>query len=106
MAGKDCPAQQGSNKMEKVKIVKIGQCDKCGQIIIRPYECSEGVCKNHNEPMVIHLEPVLVVAKDYYLRLISLADQAGVSLEKLVDVLLKTTYEQLYAKGLLKLVKK
>jgi hypothetical protein len=89
--------------MEKVKIVKIGQCDKCGQVIIRPFECSHGVCDKHNAPTTVHLEPVIVVAKDYYLRLIALANQANVSLEKLVDVLSNMTYEELYANGLLNL---
>ena len=92
--------------MEKVKIVKIGQCDKCGQVIVRPFETSHGVCNKHNAPTIIQLEPVIVVAKDYYVRLIALANQANVNLEKLVDVLSNTSYEELYAKGLVNLVKK
>jgi len=92
--------------MEKVKIVKIGQCDKCGKVLVRPFEASHGVCDDHNAPTVVQLEPVIVVAKDYYVRLIALANQANVNLEKLVDVLSNTSYEELYAKGLVNLVKK
>ena len=93
------------SRKNTVRIAKIGQCDKCGQIIIRAFECSHGVCGNHNSPTVIYLEPVIVVCKDYYLRLISLANQGSVNLERLVDTLSRTTYEELYQKGLVNLAK-
>ena len=91
-----------SNK--HVKIVSVGECPECHKEFVRPYECTHATC-NCKSATLIPLEPAIVVSKRRYVYLENFAKQAGVSVDRLVEVFLDTYIEELHEKGLLNLVK-
>jgi len=90
---------------EKVRIVSVGECPKCHKIVVRSYPIDMGICRCESVVQVA-LEPAIVVSKKRYLWLENLANQANVTVDRLVEVLLDTYIDELYQKGLVNLVKK
>jgi hypothetical protein len=88
-----------------VKIISVGECPKCHDIIVRGYPIDTAVCTCESA-IEVALEPALVLPSRSYARLSKLAKMANVTVEKLVQVLLDTYIDELYAKGLVNLVKK
>ena len=48
------------NNMPKKELKAVGECEKCGAVVIRPLSCSHGVCPDCNSPTLVKLKPALV----------------------------------------------
>ena len=96
---------KNSKELRKEKIVAVGVCPTCGKEFIRPYECTYAAC-DCESVRLIPLEAAMVIDSKSYAKLSNLAKFAGVSVQKVVNVLLDTAIEELEQKGLLNLVKK
>jgi len=96
---------KNSKDLPREKIVSVGICRKCGEQIIRPYPCDVAVCTCEST-VEVSLEPAMVVDGKSYAKLSNLAKFAGVSVKKVLEVLLKTYIEKLEKEGLINLVQK
>ena len=92
------------NSKELTKIVSVGVCPACGKEFVRPYECTHCTC-DCESVRLIPLEPAMIVDGKSYAKLSNLAKFAGVSVEKVFEVLMETYIEKLEEKGLINLVK-
>jgi len=92
------------SRRNTVKIVSVGECKKCGRQIIRHYPCDVAICTCESV-VKVKLEPAMLLDDKSYAKLSNLAKFAGVSIEKVLEVLVEVTEQKLMEKGLLNLVK-
>ena len=78
----------------KVQFKAIGTCAKCGREIIRPSECTHAVCYHNPEPVIITLEPALIVPDKLLEPYQKIAESAQVSVEDLVNKVLEVGIEE------------
>jgi hypothetical protein len=86
---------------KKVKFVMVGQCSVCGEEFIRKPPVNVAVClcatkaaekKGLNplpEPIIISLSPALLLPVSIYKRYAKIAELAEISVERLINAMLK-----------------
>jgi hypothetical protein len=100
----EAPSSFHGNKGEKtmkakVKFVSVGLCRKCGQEFVRPSSCTHAVCNCHNpEPIIVTLEPALIIPEKLLKPYRKIAELTGVSDEDLANAILKVGIERFMEK--------
>jgi len=70
----------------------IGTCPRCGKEFVRPAECDVAACDCESS-VEVPLKPALIFPRSIYNRLQRAADEAGVTVERIVEEILKVGFK-------------
>ena len=83
------------NKKLEAKLLMVGRCPSCGAEVTRKYPIDITVCTCKNPDVVlVPLKPVINLSNREYAKFSKIAELAGVSVEALVNRLLKESAKQ------------
>lgn len=74
--------------MAKIEYRMIGICTNCGREFVRPLECTHAAC-DCESAILVPLYPALILPPRMRRRFEKIADQANVSLERLINAVLE-----------------
>lgn len=75
------------------KLIMVGTCPECGATVTSRYPFMIGECLCKGNPIEVPLEPALVLAPRHMKKIEKVSELSEVSVEELMDALLKEVRE-------------